>query len=223
MLTTSPLDLADGEVKPKREARWGLQPFLPRQRTCPEIHHPPCHGSAGGGIKGQPAAHEGGDSGNRVVLHQAGGGDVGSDVHRMGEKHGGGAGEGFGHGDAEVFQVGGEHESISGLESAPLLIALEHAGPVEVGADAQSLGQVLELGGVGAAGRPHQHHGGRIPEALGLEGSDARRSRSGPFLGATRPRSAWRSCGLDRGCPWCRNSPPQLSGKTAAKAFCAVS
>jgi hypothetical protein len=78
----------------------------------------------GAGLRGEPKPAHQQSAGSRegVGFDETGavGGDLGGDVHRVGDQHRGGAGEGFGHGDAEVFLMGGEHEGLGARQGAHL-------------------------------------------------------------------------------------------------------
>jgi len=69
------------------------------------------------------------------------------DVDLVGDEDGGGAGEGLGYGDAEVFLVGREGEDLGGVEGSPFLRAFEHACEVNAGGEAEGLGAGAELVG----------------------------------------------------------------------------
>ena len=145
------------------------------------------HGLAGERIELEPAGEEGDGAGEGVVVDEARaiGGDLGGDVHGVGDEHGDGGGEGFHYRNAEVFLVGGQHEGLSRLEGAPFVIALEHAGPEEGIADGELLGELLEGVGVAAGGGAGHHEAmaGWIPEAQLLEGGHGAQEEIGAFFG----------------------------------------
>lgn len=140
-----------------------------------------------GWTEGQPAAEETGDTFASVLVDKAGvgGGDIGGDVHRMGEQHWSGAGEGFHNGDAEVLLMRGENEGVGGLKGAPFQIALEHSSPVQGIVEMKTAGQVLKAASVGAVNGTGEHETMPLgmPEALALEGGEGVKEKIWAFLG----------------------------------------